>query len=138
MIDTTSHSEQYFSVSPRVREKIFPLSPNSANPVEFRDTGESCTQLDLTDPSFDLVRHFVNQLAEAKEAGPFRDLHTSPPLLVNWNVIRTATANSCSVEQVIGRAVVLADAMCRGAWEGPITREANLGHTRQSPFSLPQ
>jgi hypothetical protein len=66
--------------------------------------------------SFELVRRFVEHVV-AKNAfespGKERTLRSA----IDWEVVEASVADTNSLEQAIGRAVVIADQMCRGAFE---------------------
>lgn len=118
IIDTTSYSEQDSSVRPSAQQDLARLGLETTISVDSRVVGESHQHLDMADPSFEIVRHFVEHLAEANEPGSLEKPQASPPL-INWKPIRTAIAGSRSIEQAIGRAVVVADQMNRGKSDDP-------------------
>lgn len=62
--------------------------------------------------SLELVRRFVERMETGREsAGAFP---RSPTGSVDWTVINASIAGSATLEEAIGRAVVMADRMCRG------------------------
>jgi hypothetical protein len=63
--------------------------------------------------SFDLVRQFVEQVV-AKNVSAALGNGRSSRLNIDWAVVEAAVADSSSHERAIGRAVVIADQMCRG------------------------
>jgi hypothetical protein len=66
--------------------------------------------------AFDLAREFVEQLVGWNQPGdPGNGRSSSDP--VDWETLAAAVANSRSLEHAIGRAVVIADAMCRGVFD---------------------
>jgi hypothetical protein len=66
--------------------------------------------------AFDLVREFVEQLVGWNQPGE-RGNGCSSSGAVDWETLAAAVANSRSLEHAIGRAVVIADAMCRGVFD---------------------
>lgn len=79
-----------------------PIDPgHGSGPIGFR--------------SFDLVRQYFEELAsnEPSAEGP------NGREAIDWDVVRESLAGSESVEEAIGRAVVIADLMSRGKYKGP-------------------
>ncbi len=66
----------------------------------------------------ELVRGFVEHLAEQRSSA----VPTSVQRIraqIDWGVLEAAVAESTSIEQAIGRAIALADRMCRGVSDEP-------------------
>jgi len=78
-----------------------------------QSTMSSDTSFDIS--SFELVRQFVEHVAaeNASAALGTGDSYRNP---IDWETVTACVADSDSLEQAIGRAVVIADLMCRGAF----------------------
>jgi hypothetical protein len=94
------------------RDERFPSSRNSAG-------------ADAMDAAFEMVRRFIEGSGVAIASRAAESDRTS--CLVDWEAIRKAIAGSRSIEQAIGRAVVIADQMRRGIPDYPNTGERPLG-----------
>ena len=134
MIVTASCAEQDLSVHASADQKLAWLSANPKNATVFASSANGPAHLDLLDPSFEIVRHFVEHLANASQSGAL-DRRQAPPLRVNWEVIRTAITGCHSIEQAIGRAVVVADQMSRRKLDNPNGGDVLLGaEAEDHPF----
>lgn len=63
-----------------------------------------------------LVREFVDRVLARSAHGMIGDAHT-PRHPVDWALIEASVSDCRSLEQAIGRALVIADQMCRGVFE---------------------
>ena len=82
-----------------------------------------CGRLDPATESFDigsfeLVRKFVEQVV-AKNASTVLGSEPSSRHTIDWEELEASVADCCTLEQSVGRAVVLADQMCRGLFDQP-------------------
>lgn len=84
------------------------LPGGSASAIETFDIG-----------SFGLVRKFVEHVV-AKNASAMVGNGRSARHAIDWEAVEASVADSRTLEQAIGRAVVIADQMCRGVFD--ITR----------------
>ena len=91
------------------------------------DTASASTPFDIR--SFDLVRKFVEHVI-AKNASAVHGNGGSSRNAVDWEAVEASVADSRSFEQAIGRAIVIADQMCRGGFD-----DAQLGET-PSPLKV--
>jgi hypothetical protein len=66
--------------------------------------------------SFELVREFVERVVAPGAAASLEGSHVRPNV-IDWDVVKASVAHSCSFEQAIGRAVVIADQMSRGVFD---------------------
>lgn len=125
MIDISSYCERDCSLEASAHRKRACLVSDPAMSVEHTSPAKSQRQLDVMDPSFELVRHFLNHLADGDQLNALHKRQASPPL-VNWEVIQAAIAGCHSVEQAIGRAAVVAAHMSRGGSYDPNPGETLL------------
>jgi hypothetical protein len=117
MIDSTSHPHRALSGDASgIRDQLPPpgaVCTPSASPFE----------IDFTDQSWEMVRDFIEHLEDPHGKSRYRN-DRSKAARVDWAVIQAAVAGSHSIEQAIGRALVIADRMCR-----EIPGETDLGET---------
>ena len=90
--------------------------------------------------SFDLVRQFVELVVAKNAAAGLGNGHFSKNP-IDWEAVEAAVAGSRSFEQAIGRAVVVADQMCRGVFDdthpgGPLS-SPSAGGPVSSPSAEP-
>lgn len=67
--------------------------------------------------SFEIVRRFIEHVVEKNAATSFEDDERARPT-IDWEAVEAAVANSRTLEQAIGRAVVIADQISRGSCSG--------------------
>jgi hypothetical protein len=84
-------------------------------------------------PAFDLARQFIEQMEAQSGSFPYEDGHL-PRRLIDWAEIEGAMASSRSVEQAIGRAVVVANRMCRAGSHGSDMDDGAPSSTTDGPF----
>ncbi len=82
--------------------------------------------------SFDLVRKFVEHMV-AENASALGDGRSSRNA-IDWERVEASVADSTSFEQAIGRAVVIADEMCRGVFDDPRLGDASSPLRTEEPF----
>ncbi len=97
-----------------------PLPGGSASAIETFDIG-----------SFGLVRKFVEHMV-AKNASAVLGSGRSARHAIDWEAVEASVADSRTLEQAIGRAVVIADQMCRGVFD--ITRLGDSPLKAEAPF----
>ncbi len=83
--------------------------------------------------SFDLVRKFVEHVV-AKNASALVGNSRSSRSAIDWEAVEASVADSSSFEQAIGRAVVVADQMCRGVFDDTHPGEASSSLKTDYPF----
>ncbi len=83
--------------------------------------------------SFDLVRKFVAHVA-AKNASASPGDGRSSRNAIDWKTVEASVVDSNSFEQAIGRAVVIADQMCRGVFDRTHPRDASSSLKTEEPF----
>jgi hypothetical protein len=76
--------------------------------------------------SFHLVRKFVEQVVARNAPGVLASSHSSQ-FAIDWVAVEASVGDARSIEQAIGRAVVVADQMSRGLFDN-----AQLGDTQSS------
>jgi len=83
--------------------------------------------------SFDLVRKFVEQVLKTNEStNPIGDCPGRS--VVDWETVVAAVADCDSLEQAIGRAVVIADQMSRGLSDGAQLQADSSRHNDEQHF----
>ncbi len=87
---------------------------HSTSPTETPSITEPSATFDIQ--SMELVRQYIYHLASKATVGGIGDLPGGGA--IDWDVIRDSIAGSQSVEEAIGRAIVVADLMSRGAYKG--------------------
>src|SRR5271169_12634 len=91
-------------------------TPDSSFQSEEALPGGSASAIDpFNIGSFDLVRKFVEHVVakSASAVGSGRSCRNA----IDWGAVEASVADSSSFEQAIGRAVVIADQMCRGVFD---------------------
>jgi hypothetical protein len=100
----------------------------SRSSIEFFDIG-----------SFDMVRKFVEHVVD-KNALTSPEACERPRLAIDWDVVEASVADAPTLEQAIGRAVVIAEQMSRDPFaskqlqNGPISRPDPSFQTVEDPF----
>jgi hypothetical protein len=90
------------------------ITSEASFPPEFRRRSAAAKgSFDIS--SFDLVHNFVEHLV-AKNASQALEINRSSRPTIDWETVEASVADSCSFEQAIGRAVVIADQMSRGVF----------------------
>jgi hypothetical protein len=83
--------------------------------------------------SFDLVREFVEHVvAKNTSLGTGND-HSARHAL-DWAALEASVADSPTLEQAIGRAIVIADQMGRGVFEDAPPTEMAISLAKDDPF----
>jgi len=126
MMDTTPHSEHELSARPDATQALASSESDSAISIQHISAANSSADIDFMDQSFEMARHFLQHLSDAGESHA-PHVGRPSPLGINDEVIRSAILGSNSLEQAIGRAVVLADQMCRGSIDEPNAGDVFLG-----------
>ena len=104
-------------------------------------------QADSHAASFDigsvgLMREFVEHFARTR-SGWASGGRPAPAHAVDWTILQAAVAGSASLEQAVGRALVIAEQMCRGVFEGSVVEVSPLpevvpaARTREDTLSVP-
>ena len=104
-------------------------------PSEGAHAGESPAAIDPFDVgSFDLVRKFVEQVVAKNTSGAMLGNGRSFGNAIDWEAVEASVADSRSFEQAIGRAVVLADQMCRGVFDDAHAGRSSSSLKTEDPF----
>ena len=91
--------------------------PDLRSSLKGHSSGDQIPATDSFDiGSFDLVRQFVEHVVAKNAAAELGNGHSSQNA-IDWEAVEAAVAGSRSFEQAIGRAVVMADQMCRGVFD---------------------
>lgn len=85
----------------------------SFNPDRAVPPGSASADQSFDIGSFHLVRKFVEHVVARNASGILAGSHSSP-YAIDWVNVEASVADSRSLEQAIGRAVVIADQMSRG------------------------
>jgi hypothetical protein len=112
----TPHDDGMFEQSPRPLRKISVVKPVSSDALIGLLNGTSA------DSTFEFLERFFDHLAETNASRP-REANESPSPAVEWGVAAEAIADSTSVEQAIGRTLVIANQMNR---EMPVDESGSL------------
>jgi len=96
-----------------------------------KNSGEDGSRGIGLDGSFELFRRFVEHLMATNASEASQNASTA---IVDWEFIRASVAGSCSVEQAIGRAAVIADRMSRGTFEHATPAMTPLPRPNEDPF----
>ena len=83
--------------------------------------------------SFDLVRRFVEHVV-VKNASAVLGNGRSSRNAIDWEALEASVSDAGSLEQAIGRAVVIADQMCRGVFDGTHLSDAQSSLKAEDPF----
>jgi hypothetical protein len=83
--------------------------------------------------SFDLVRKFVEHVLSQNTSTVLGNGRSFRPV-IDWVAVEASVADSRSCEQAIGRAVVIADQMCRGRFDDNHLGDAPTSPNREEPF----
>jgi hypothetical protein len=119
-----------------------PLSarPDPSLLLEEADVKASRSSIEFFDiGSFDMVRKFVEHVVD-KNAPTSPGTGERPRLAIDWDAVEASVADAPTLEQAIGRAVVIADQMSRGLFAGeqvqygPISRPDTSFQTVEDPF----
>jgi len=119
MVKSTLHTRTIFSTDASVRPNCPPVTPDPSTRSEVPFPGRSVSAIETFDiESLDLVRKFVEHVV-AKNASVEVGNGRAYRRAINWAAVEASVADSSSFEQAIGRAVVIADQMCRGVFDDP-------------------
>lgn len=83
--------------------------------------------------SFDLVRKFVEHVVAQNTSKVLGNGRAFRPV-IDWEAVEACVADSRSFEQAIGRAVVIADQMCRGEFGDNHLGDAPMSLKPEEPF----
>jgi hypothetical protein len=101
-------------------------------PVEAPPTGSpSCLTFDVG--SFAIVRHFVEHIM-GENASALSENGERTRFVIDWEAVEASVANSRTLEQAIGRAVLIADQASRGLRDGYQLRAAPSWPNFEDPF----
>jgi hypothetical protein len=79
------------------------------------------------------VRKFVDHVV-AKNASAVLESGCSASNAIDWEAVEVSVASCRSFEQAIGRAVVIADQMCRGVFDGTHLKDPGSSARAQDSF----
>ncbi len=135
MVKSALHTRTIFSTDARAPENCpSTITPDSSFQSEEALPGGSAPAIDSFDiGSFDLVRKFVEHVV-AKNASTVLGNGRSSRNAVDWDAVQASVADSRSFEQAIGRAVVIADQMCRGVFDVTQAGDAPSSLEDEDPF----
>lgn len=83
--------------------------------------------------SFSIVRQFVEQIVDKSAAAMPANGETTP-FAIDWKAVEAAVADSRTLEQAVGRAVVIADRAARGLCDDYRLRQAPPWPKFEDPF----
>jgi hypothetical protein len=83
--------------------------------------------------SFELVRGFVEHVVAKNASAPLGN-GRSTRHAIDWSAVRASVADSRTLEQAIGRAVVIADQMSRGVFNGTQPGDSPTQLNVEDPF----
>jgi hypothetical protein len=120
MVNSALHSATRFSTTARPAEDSLPaIQPDPwvlTDQSRIPEEPASATSSTATG-SFDLVRKFLEHLVVENAAGVHgRD--GSAQYEIDWAAVEASTSDCQTLEEAIGRAVVVADQMSRGVFDG--------------------
>ena len=135
MVKSSLHSRTRFSTAARLpkdpQPTIQPGPPVLAEPSQL--LLESTPATTFTEiGSFDLVRKFVEHVVE--NAGRALGHGGSAPCEIDWAVVEASTSDCLTLEQAIGRAVVVADQISRGVFDGSHSADLPPYFDANDPF----
>jgi hypothetical protein len=111
------------------------ITPDSSFRSEDAHPGQSTSAIDpFKVRSFDLVRKFVEHVVAKNTAGAVLGNGRSSGSAIDWEAVEASVADSRSFEQAIGRAVVIADQMCRGVFDNAHPGDASSSNKTEDPF----
>jgi spore germination protein YaaH len=121
MVKSALHTRTKCSTDARAPEnRSSTVTPDASIHSEEALSGGSASAIETFDiGSFGLVRKFVEHVV-AKNASAVLGNGRSARHAIDWEAVEASVADSRTLEQAIGRAVVIADQMCRGVFD--ITR----------------
>ena len=118
--------------APQIRPSM--TTPDSSVVSEATSLGRSASDIDpFAIGSFDLVRKFVEQVL-AKDASAVLGVGRSSRNVIDWEALEASVAGCRSFEQAIGRAIVIADQMCRSVLHGAHAGDACASLKTEDPF----
>ncbi len=136
MVKSALHMRTIFSTDARAPEnRPSAVRPDTVVRSEEARRGGSPSVIDSSSfeiGSFDLVRKFVEHVV-AKSASATGN-GRSPRTAIDWEAVEAAVADSRSFEHAIGRAVVIADRMCRGVFDDTHSGDAAWSLKTEEPF----
>ena len=135
MVNSALHTRTIFSTDAGAPQNYPPTcTPDTSFPSEEAPPAGSPSVIDpLNIGSFDLVRKFVEHVV-AKNASTSLGDGRSSRNAIDWEEVEASVADSSSFERAIGRAVVIADQMCRGVFDGTHPGDAPSSLETEEPF----
>jgi hypothetical protein len=135
MVKTALHTRTIFLTDARATENCpSTISPDSSiQPVETLPKESASTIDSFAIGSFDLVRSFVEHVV-AEHASTVSVDGRSSRHAIDWKAVEAIVADSTSLEQAIGRAVVIAEQMCRGVFHGTPLGDPPPSPGEEEPF----
>lgn len=137
--DNTLHTRMKHSIDTHGAERCAASTAGDV-PVllDASDVKEPCSGIEFFDiDSFDLMREFVEHVAieNARDAlgGGER-----PRGAIDWDEVKVAIAGAPTLENALGRAVVIADQMSRGLIGGELVQDAPVSASTTNAPSLPE
>ena len=99
----------------------------------FLPSGSSSAGASFDIRSFELVRRFVEHV-RVKSASAVLGNGRVAQHEIDWGAVEASVADSRTLEQAIGRAIVIADRMSRGVFDGPQSGESPWSLETEEPF----
>ena len=116
------------------------MSPDSILPLMEADDNGSYSAIEFFDiRSFDMVRRFVQHVVDENAPTLLGSGDHSGPA-IDWGAVEASVAGALTLEQAIGRAVVIADQMSRGLFgcaqvqDDPTSRPDAPSLAAEDPF----
>ena len=137
MVKSALHTRTISSTDAGAPQNCSSSTTTTDPPFQSEEThaGESPTAIDpFNIGSFDLVRKFVEHVVAKNTSGAVLGNGRSFGNAIDWEAVEASVADSRSFEQAIGRAVVLADQMCRGVFDDTHAGEASSSLKTEDPF----
>lgn len=132
---SASHTRTTGSTEPRQPENR-PSTIDSGDPPRVgesfpRRSASAVAAFDIE--SFGLVRMFVEHVVAKNASAPLGN-DGSAGHEIDWGAVEASVADSRTIEQAIGRAVVIADQMSRGYFDGSQPGDPPLSPKVEDPF----
>jgi hypothetical protein len=132
---SASHTRTTGSTEPRQPDKR-PWTVESGDPPRVGESfppGSASAVGSFDIESFGLVRRFVEHVVAKNASAPFGN-DGSAGHAVDWGAVEVSIAGSRTLEQAIGRAVVIADQMSRGLCDGSQPGDPSSSLKVEDPF----
>ena len=137
MVKSALHTPTILTTDARTsrdRPKTITSRPRSAREALPAGPGSATDSFGIG--SFELVRQFVEHLAAKNPAAVLGNGHASRDP-IDWAALEALVADSRSFEQAIGRAVVVADRMCRGVFDDTQFADSpSIGESPSHPVAV--